>query len=1014
MINRDRFLVEGLIKYYELEIKKSSVDLEKVVRDAEKFIANNGGTVEAAWAAANGPTGAPGSENFLEYMSVGSRIDRMTQLQKGLSNVGALSEDFMEVALEDFRARTAVSTTFVDDNGLPREEVISRGQFVLENRDKEEGKEAKGESKAYDATTFKEKINLAEQYLTEKKGKQIGLFSGKSEFTSLDKFKEADIDELIKNLAVVDYQRELRIKEIPAENIRAAQMSTVKALSENTENLENFASRFFPFLEKRSSENLKEIFGDSLVDAIKKGQEALTNGELKDLAKKGVVSTEHLTGRLQPEFERVYNSLFGMNNLRDRNPDVVHPYGALSQILVNEAMTQIQKSPDGKVSADWIKAATSSVFPETFVKDAIEHAEENQKMLGQFLQVRETTPDEKTIISDPATRLAQFKERYPKIDQSADAFVDAVSGVLGANEDIKGLSDAEKLFMAQVVAREMTYKAPAGSAVKGINIYLSTALAQSTEKLRVEGKLPELGRLNDMALNAMLVSEKTTDGKIRTFPNEEILADIYNAIYANQEAETFPEDAKFGIPLIRPGQKEPFNAEDDVARAYEEERDGVVYKITPQTFSKEENLTSPENSGILSKTFGSHFFLHAAKESFDKRLEGRTYQKFDEKDGKAPQEPGVYGTYGEIVQDHVAEEKVKSDTKKAEIIKKGASPAYDGYKYKLITKTKYYQQKYNEYLQMYMATGGIAPFYEGIKHSSVQGAAEMYPVPDKVEEVVETQDPPVPPEPSPYDELGTKISSSFKILEKMHKRLVQRTVQGDGKDANRGLYLRNDQAGINAISSQSAMVRNYNSKVANTVLSNIQKVIEENPDRDPAEVVAELKGAMRFEKGKEVPVIPKGITISNDGQTVSFFGISYTREVNQDTNESTVYAHYNPDGERVPQSTLITIIAHDQDEVRDTVVNYMNVNKDVIEGREKPGQAPIIPDDTAVLNAFVQKDPTTGEYGLATGSDTLDRGPSGYDRGALDKADTSDMRRIDKACDNVEIIEAAVIDDPTA
>jgi len=244
--------------------------------------------------------------------------------------------------------------------------------------------------------------------------------------------------------------------------------------------------------------------------------------------------------------------------------------------------------------------------------------------------------------------------------------------------------------------------------------------------------------------------------------------------------------------------------------------------------------------------------------------------------------------------------------------------------------------------------------------------------------------------------------------------LVQKTVQGDGKDANRGLYFRNDQGGIDAISSQSAMVRNYNSKVANTVLSSIQKAIEENPDRDPLEIVDELKTATRFEKGKEVPVIPNGISISEDGQTVTFFGVSYTRELNPDTNKPTVYAHYNPEGERVPQSTMITIITHDQAEVRDTIVNYMNINKDVIEGKEKSGQAPLIPDDTAVLNAFVQKDPTTGEYGLAAGSDALDRGPSGYDKGALDRADTRAMNKIDRVGENVEIVEAAVIDDPTA
>ena len=1011
MVNRDRFLPEGLAKFYELKIQEANATIQANASAAQEFVANNGGTPAAAAEAVRNGTFVGSPEAYRIYYNTSLDLPQLTAMHKGLTVSGPTNEEFMEVALEDFRARTAERMNVQEEGKPDRVEVVSRAEVIL------------GVRNPIKAFTYRGKADLAEVYLTEKKGDQAGLFSGKSAIEKIEDFKLENIDVLINNLAVVEYQRELRTVEIPAENSRAAQMSTVRALDNArtaatlTKNWGTFASQYFPFLQGRDPAKVAEIIGEgsTVYEAIGAGQKELTTTFESLVSKKGVVGTEHLTGNVQPGFEELYNSLFGMNNLRERRPDAVHPYGALSGLLVNEAMTQIQTSPDGKVSKEWIDSATSSVFPQTFVMEAIEHAQENQKFLNEFLRVREVTPEHGIVVTDAATRLAQVKTEHPKVVQNTGIFLDAVSKVIVPLIDPdKKLSSTERLVMTQIVAREMTITAPAGSALEAINVQLVNNLARSTEQLRIDGKLPDLGKLNDLALSAMVVQEKGADGRVHTVPNEAILEQIYTTINATQDALP-PEraDEKFSMPLYRPGEETPINAVPDEANAYTEERDGVQYKITPVKYETVTDFTG-DNKGVLAYTFGSHFF-QAADRSMEEKMGLTTGAKEDAE----KQEPGVYGTYGAIVQNHIAQEYAKSEEKRKQIIKDASVPEYDGWKYKLLTKTKFYQEKFAEYYKMYMGSGGPAVFFNGVASSDVHNAVKKYPVQEQVEEVVETQDPdPVPPEPSPYDELGKKLSGSFKALENLHKRLVEKTVQGNGKDANRGLYFRNDEEGINAISFQSASVRRMNSRVANTVLSSIQKAIEENPDRDPAEVVAELKNATRTimvaGKEKEIPVIPNGISVSEDGQTVRFFGVSYTREVNEETNQATVYAHYNPEGEKVPQSTMITIMTHDQAEVRGIAAEYMNANKDVIEGRERAGQAPLIPDETAALNAFVQQDPTTGEYGLASGIDALKRGPSGYDKGTLDKADTRDISKIEKASDMSTIIEEAVIDDPTA
>ena len=1004
-MDRQKFLTEGLAKFYELKIEEAKATIQANAEAAQKFVEENGGTPAAAAEAVRNGTFVGSPEAYRIYYNTSLDLPQLTAFHKGLTVSGPTNEEFMEVALEDFRARTAERMNIQEAGKPDRVEVVSRAEVIL------------GVRNPLKAFTYKGKVDLAEVYLTEKKGDQVGLFSGKSPIEKIEDFKKENLDVLINNLAVVEYQRELALTEIPAENIRAAQMSTVRALENArtaavlTKNWGTFASQFFPFLQGRDAAKVAEILGEgsTVSTAIAEGSKTLNGEPLSNLvSRKGVVGTEHLTGNVQPQFEELYNTLFGMNNLRDRRPDVVQPYGALSGLLVNEAMTQIKNSPDGKIPEDWIKTATSSVFPETFVMEAIEHAQENQKFLNEYLQVREVSPEHGIVVADASKRLTEVKAEYPKVEQSTKLFLDAVAKVVdSAVKSDRPLSPTEKLVMAQIVAREMTVTAPAGSALEAINVQLAVSLAQSTDQLRIDGKLPDLGRLNDLALSSMVVQEKGADGRVHTVPNEALLEQIYTSVNAAQDA--LPDtraDEKFDMPLYRPGEETPINAVPDEDAAYVEDReDGVQVKVTPVKIERVTDFTG-DNKGVLSYTFGSHFF-QAADRTMEDKLGLTTGAKVD--DGK--QEPGVYGTYGAIVQKHIAQEYAKSEEKRRQVVKDASVPEYDGWKYKLLTKTKFYQEKFNEYYRMYMGSGGPPVFFNGVSISDVHNATKKYPVQEKVEEVVETQDPdPVPPEPTPYDKFGSKVATSFKSLEKLHLSLVEKTA-----GENNALYFRNDQKGIDAISFQSSMVRRANSRVANTVLSGIQKAIDDNPDKDPTEVIAELRSATRLYRGKEVPLIPEGISISDDGQTVRFFGVSYTREVNEDTKQSTVYAHYNPDGEQVPQSTLITIITHDQAEVRDTAANYMNANPDAMQGTAGPGQSPLIPTGEAALNAFVEQDPTTGEYSVASGVDSLKRGPSSYDKGTLDTSDSKIINSIDRNSDKgVTIVEAAVIDDPTA
>ncbi len=1005
MINRERFLQDGLARYYTLKIQEANAapTTEAASRFVGRFLGVDPALIQAQARDALRRTDIPADikAEATAFLTVAS-IETMTRLKIGLENSGRVDPEFLEIAFEDFRARTAENTPTREGT-----RVISKGEAVIR------------EGLGQEVSTFRTGSKLANEYLTNKKAKIPGLFSGKSKIENLTDFTADNITELINALAVADYQRELDRIEIPNEDMRIKQMSLVRQMKEARPTAPGevpaFVKKVFPFLEGRPDAELQQIVGPTslISDRILAVNGAVATDAIlaESINKKGQFTSDHMTAPVQTAFEGHYNRLFGMAVLRDRNPKPITEYGTVATLLINEAMTQAKNASDGKVPKNWIKDNTSLLFPEQYITWAADHAEKQQQILREFLQVKQVSAEGEVTYATADERLRTVAETYPAVAESASIFLEAVKTKMfpifnSAAYTDRALSEAQKLVMTQIIAREMTVTAPAGSALEAIGFQITKELEASTELLRTEGRLPTLETINDLALSAM-VHQQTIDGKTQTVPNESLLGGIYTEVLRRQGLEGVSEEAKFNIPLYQVGSDTPINYVTETTESTSTVGTEVTTTRTTRSFYE----AMPESEipkGVLAYTFGTHFYQAADKPLVDKLGVSSPEENLDE-------EPGTYGTYGAIVQKNMYQEYANVERKKAETINRAMLPPYEGYKYKFLTKSSYYQKKFQEYYQMYMGSGGPVPYFTGTLKNEQINATQKVAVPEQTITETEVQTIPDPiPDPTPYDGFGKGIGTKFTKLTSMHKRLVERTVQGAGKDANRGIYLRNDQGGIDAISFQASTLRRMNSIVAGDVLQAVQNVIDANPDKTPEEVVAELSTATRtiMVGGKEVQqnVVPKGITISPDGKSVSFFGMEYSREINPDTNQATVYTHYNPNGEPVPQSTMITIITHDQPEVRAVATEYMNQNQPVIEGVNR-GEAPLIPDDTGVLNAFVAKDPSSGEYGFVPGSEALLRNPSGYDKGTLDKADRSAMTAISK--DSGTIVEGITIDDPT-
>lgn len=844
-----------------------------------------------------------------------------------LTSGTSLTKEQYEVILEDFRARTADKVTVkekVGDREVEKTVTVSLAEKIYTD-------EIGG-----GVTSFETKTEFGERFLSgSSKTSKIGVFGRKAPNTIEEFVRVTSLEELGRAIAIYDYNQEIEEKEMPRETVRAAQMNGIKTFSDRfaaipddaIEALRSAANNLFaPFSEAGRTLSVARLV--EIKNAVVKAQSDLEALGSRIYTEKKGVNVDALTGDNQARFEPIYNSLFGMSNLRDRNPEVVPVYPPLSNIVINEIARRVQN--ETLEEGGWFESVKNNpLYPADFADRALDHAQRLLETTAAFGMVYEfpagggaptiKKPEdvETTLAANPNAKTYGDMVTTAVTEYfSSDAFPEAKR-----NEFAK-LTASQQKVVAQLVTREMTTRSFEGSDGRGIHYYLATqAIPASIQTLVEDGTFPNFSDLNKFAMTLMLNPDKN--------PDPAIIDGLHDKIFEGLQAEgvtdftlgaTFEHTDKVGtvhkvsFAKIEGGVISYGKVVEELVG--EEKKEKVVYVAKGE---------KPDKSAELAAAYGSKFY-HS----------------------------GVYGTYGIVEQNQIAAEKAKSDEKKATLIREAAVPASDGYKFKLFTKSDYYKQKFNEYYQMYMGSGGPQQYWSMMTAENAK-RSEMFGAPTPVEEEVITEE---PSEETP----DSNIRTAYTTLSGMHKRLVERVV-----GANHGVQYQNTEDGHSTLNFQAALVRNNNSKFANIVLKEVAALIEGKDPDEAAEIIRGLSESKTVDGKKVAPVLPKGVkvTLTSEGDTqVSFFGMTYSR-VLDDENRPKVVAHYDREGAPVPQSTMITILTHDQPAVREIAPAYANhpENARTFEPT-RSSEKPLVNDESALLGFIT--DPTAGPISMLT------------------------------------------------
>ena len=887
-ISRETFLHDALKVWYEQSNKNAQAIVANNRTAADAFARSHAAWLEVPHTQAEWDVVLASDPNARAFRI---SIDAQREMASygvtiaALTARTSLTKEQYEVILEDFRARTAVR---VDGK------VVSLAESIYTD-------EIGG-----GVTSFETKTEFGERFLTgATRRSKTGVLAPRNPSSLEDYTKSAEsFEELTRAIAMYDYNEEIREVEIPRETVRAAQMNGIKEFSDTfaaipddaTEALRTAANNLFaPFSEAGrtlSAERLVEI-----KNAVVQAQADLEALGSRIYTEKKGVNVDALTGDNQEKFEPIYNSLFGMSNLRDRNPAVVPVYPPLSNIVVNEIARRIQ---NGTLEADnWLESVKNNpLYPADFTDRAVDHAQRLLEATAAFGMVYQYTDEHTppTIISpeETAARLSTKPEVATYTGHvtaavteyfSSDAFPEAKR-----NEFAK-LTPSQQTVVAQLVAREMTTRSALSTDGADIHAYLATqALPVSIQTLVEDGTFPNFSDLNKFAMTLMLTGDKKPDPAILAGVHGHILTKVKEAgvtefnlggTYEYMDGET-PKVGSFGVI-----------------------KDGEI---------KIENVDTPE----FVEAYGGKFY-HS----------------------------GVYGTYGVVEQNQQAAEHARVAAETERVRRESLRPNYDGYKFKFLSKSDYYRQKQNEYYQMYMGSGGPQQYWSMMTAENAKRSV-VCKDPTPVEEEVHTEDPPV-------ETPDSKIGKAFRALSGLHKSLVERTT-----GTNAAMILGKSKSGVSTLSFLSSNVRYRNTQFAGIVLKEVATLIEGKEPDEAAEIIEKLSQPTFVDGKKIAPILPKGVTVSPDGSQVSFFGISYSMKEAHEGEEPTVLAHYEEDGGQVPQSTMITIATHNNADVRAVAPAYMNhpENAALFTGSGKI--QPLISTNSA-LSQFIGKARVEGE-----------------------------------------------------
>ena len=295
-----------------------------------------------------------------------------------------------------------------------------------------------------------------------------------------------------------------------------------------------------------------------------------------------------------------------------------------------------------------------------------------------------------------------------------------------------------------------------------------------------------------------------------------------------------------------------------------------------------------------------------------------------------------------------------------------------------------------------MSSGGPQQYWSMLSAENARRSV-ICKDPTPVEEEVITEDPPV-------ETPDSKIAKAFTKLKGMHTRLVERVV-----GSNKGIQYQNTEEGHSTLNFQAALVRNYNSKVANIVLKEVAALIEGKEEAEVASIIEGLSQPTVDADGKRVaPILPKGVTVSPDGQTVSFFGMTYSRTLDEE-NRPKVVAHYHREGAPVPQSTMITILTHDQAAVREIAPAYANLPANASVFTPTRATEKQLVNENSALLGFIS-DPTAGAISMLTPA-LSDPSATALSAGTLDRTDKTATGVIDKANDGLKIGDGMFTED---
>ena len=856
-----------------------------------------------------------------------------------LTSGTSLTKEQYEVILEDFRARTADKVTVkekVGDREVEKTVTVSLAEKIYTD-------EIGG-----GVTSFETKTEFGERFLSgSSKTSKIGVFGRKAPNTIEEFVRVTSLEELGRAIAIYDYNQEIEEKEMPRETVRAAQMNGIKTFSDRfatipddaIEALRSAANNLFaPFSEAGRTLSVARLV--EIKNAVVKAQSDLEALGSRIYTEKKGVNVDALTGDNQARFEPIYNSLFGMSNLRDRNPEVAPVYPPLSNIVINEIARRVQN--ETLEEGGWFESVKNNpLYPADFADRALDHAQRLLDTTAAFGMVYQYTDEHTppTIISPEETtaRLSTKPEVAGYTGHvtaavteyfSSDAFPEAKR-----NEFAK-LTASQQKVVAQLVAREMTTKSALSTDGADIHAYLATqAIPASIQTLVEDGTFPNFSDLNKFAMTLMLTPDKK--------PDPAILAGVHGHILTKVQAAGVTE---FNLG----GTYEYMDGETPKVGSFGVIKEGEI---------KVENVGSPE----FVETYGGKFY-HS----------------------------GVYGTYGVVEQNQIAAEKAKSDEKKATLIREAAVPASDGYKFKLFTKSDYYKQKFNEYYQMYMGSGGPQQYWSMMTAENAKRSV-VCKDPTPVEEEVITEEPHV-------ETPDSKIGKAFRALSGLHKSLVERTT-----GTNAAMILSKSKGGVSTLSFLSSNVRYRNTQFAAIVLKEVAALIEGKEPDEAAEIIRDLSQPKTV-GDKTIPaILPKGVEVTEDGSEVKFFGVSYSMKEAHEGEEPTILAHYEEDGAQVPQSTMITIATHNNPDVRGIAPAYMNhpENAALFTGSGK--MQPLIATNSALsqfigkakvdgVTQFVVKDPAVEE---------MEHDSSRFGYGSLDSSDKTRVSTIDKAYESV-------------